>query len=394
MADLKRVPVLAAVIVAIAAGALVGGCSEDATQSNSLLAALPLSDFTFRDTTLSAVSSAPFIRHIGMDGTVNLIGMTGKYTAYTMLQFIPAYFPYRDTAVVYSASLTLRKASWFGPDSTQAFGFTVYRVLRAWNALTVTWDTVDGSFYESSIPRGAYTGPDTGHMVVNLDTAMVREWLSSSTTANKLGIILVPNPGTNVVRGINQFGGDSASFVPSLRIIAGSPSGSPVDTTTFHLGQGTFVGNVTPLIADPTLMYLQSGLVGRSVLMYDVSSIPRGAIINSASMQIQENAATQLGSYPADTTVAAHVMLSATDTMSFEGSPSTGHHPLPGSTSFTFDVRHAVQSWVRGPNYGLLLRTSTTSEYSSFDLYVLYGPRATDPTLRPRIKITYSIPKK
>src|SRR5512135_545426 len=103
MADLKRVPILVAVIVAMAAaaGALVGGCSEDATQSNSLLAALPLSDFTFRDTTIAAISSAPFIRHIGMDGTVNLVGATGKYTAYTMLQFIPAYFPYRDTAVVY-----------------------------------------------------------------------------------------------------------------------------------------------------------------------------------------------------------------------------------------------------------------------------------------------------
>ncbi len=240
-------------------------CSDDPTLANALVAPGSLKSYIFRDTTVYADTGTSFRRFIPMNGAVNFVGRSGGYSAMTLIQFTPAYFPIRDTAAVYSATLRLKSVSWSG-DSSGTLSFKVYQVKLAWSSTTATWDTVQrAGFYDASTVRGSYSagaGPDTQWISVPLDTALVRMWISSYTSAGdtKYGIILVPDAGSTILRGFNQYSGDT-SLTPTLEIIAGSPTGPERDTTTYTNTMDTFVGNIDNLVTDPGLLYVQSGVV-------------------------------------------------------------------------------------------------------------------------------------
>ncbi len=388
---------LAILLFTLAGTVLPPGCSQEPTEANALLAPLPLTDVAVRDTTIGATGSGQFIRRYPMDGAQDLIGTTAGYTAYSLIQFYPSYFPVRDTALVYSAKLRLHSLSWFGADSTGQFGFNVYLIAQSWNSLTATWDTVQkAGFYDAASVRGSYTGSGTGAIVVNLDTTMVRQWLATSTdtTTTKYGIILAPAAGSTVVWGYQQFNGDS-SVCPTLWIIAGSPTGPERDTAAYYQGMDSFVSTVAGLPSDPALLSLQAGLVARSVLTFNVSFLPQGAVVNNAQLLLHQSpGVSRFASFPPDTTVQAHVLLSTTDTTVFEGTFATGLRLADTSNTYAIDIRHAVQAWIRGPNDGLLLRESSALEFSTFNLHALYNQLAADPGLRPRLRIIYSVPRK
>ncbi len=140
-------------------------------------------------------------------------------------------------------------------------------------------------------------------------------------------------------------------------------------------------------------MYVQSGVVYRSTLSFDVSPIPTGAIVNSAEMLLEVNpTASKITKFTGDETIAAHLLTSSTDNNSFENVGLLGSKAT-SSNVFSFDARGAVQLWVNGTNNGFLLRTTNLSEFSSFDLYPFYNQTASDPSLRPRLIVVYTTEK-
>jgi hypothetical protein len=377
----------------------IAGCSEEPTEENSPVADLPLAGFTTRDTTLPALHSSYFRRYSTMDGTVNLLGQNGSYTAYTVIQFSQSAFPVRDTIAVYSATLTLHALTWYGTPGTP-FGFTVHRVNRSWSSYTLLWDSVQTNFYEST-SRGEYNGSligDTAQITINLDTAMVREWFASSTTTttSQFGIILIPTPSTqNAIRGFAEFLiADSTSYYPTLQVIAGSVTGPSRDTVTFNGGQDTFVGTDDHGGPPSTKLYVQGGVNYQSVLWFDLSSIPRGAILNRAALSLNIDYSTsRISKFVTDTSLSAQMLGDSTTYTSLvtENSSSFGRRATDSATTFVFDIRSAAQTWVRGPNYGLLIRVPTAREFSTPDLYVFDNLNAATPSGRPRLRIVYSI---
>ncbi|HXF99139.1 MAG TPA: hypothetical protein VNL69_00075, partial [Bacteroidota bacterium] len=79
------------------------------------------------------------------------------------------------------------------------------------------------------------------------------------------------------------------------------------------------------------------------------------------------------------------------DTLAFEPLFSSGALKGSSTTTYAFNVRRQVQVWVNGFNEGLLLRQNLSNEINTLDLFVFYGSRASDPTKRPRINITYTV---
>jgi hypothetical protein len=375
------------------------GCSQEPTEENSPVADLPLAGFATRDTTLPALHTTYFRRYSTMDGTVNLLGQNGSYTAYTVIQFDQSAFPVRDTIAVYSATLTLHALSWYGTPGAP-FGFIVRRVNRAWSSYTLLWDSVQTDFYES-IPRGEYDGSligDTAQITINLDTAMVREWFASSTTSTttQFGIILIPTTTTqNAIRGFAEFLiADSTGYYPTLQVVAGSVTGSSLDTTTYNGGQDTFVGTDDHGTPPGTKLYVQGGVNYQSVLWFDLSSIPRGAILNKAILAMNiDYASSRISKFVTDTSLSAQMLGDSTTftSMATENSSSFGRRATDSATTFAFDIRSAAQSWVRGPNYGVLIRVPTAREYSTPDLYVFDDLTAATPSKRPWLRIVYSI---
>lgn len=368
-------------------------CSEEPTDQNSPSAPVELPGVTIRDTTIVAQGDSTFKKYIAMGGINNLIGIADGYTALSVIEFYPNSLNLRDTVNVLSATLTLRLTYRQG-DAAAPYSFDVYRVLRSWNPGSLTWDSVQTGFYDASTKHGTFSGSitaDTGFISLALDTAMVREWLSTTATADKrYGIVLFPTSSSSI-RGFNQFTSrDSVSWYPTLEVIAANTSGTTRDTASYRSGMATFVGDVT-LPNTPGIISMQAGVVYRSRLQFDVSFIPRGSTINSAFLSLDvDPASTKLTSFTADTTLQAHLALS-TDPSVLE---SFGAILLPTSSAFTTmtgDISHAVQTWLRGSNYGVVLRNTFPGETSRFDLYGFHGVQATNTAVRPRLKITYTI---
>ena len=410
MSELKIPPVAgfkirgrALTLAAAAAGtvfvAALNGCSDEPTAANAPVAALPLTNLSVRDTTIVATGSSTYKQFVPTNGAVNLIGRSGNYTAIAVIQFLPSGFPARDTALVFGASLTLRFETWSG-DSAGQFSFNIYRVSVPWGESSVTWDTVQApGFYEQYTVRGTYSGgasKDTQTVTIPLDTAMVRQWLATptSTTNTSYGIILVPTSGCSIIRGFNAYGyptTDSTTWFPTVQIIAGSPTGSPRDTASYTTAYDTWVGNIENLATNPQLIYLQSGVEYRSTLLFDVSFIPRGAVINSANLLLTSDpATTRMNRFAADSTFQLATTLSPSD-RTVQDAYSVSGARLGGTLlTYSGDMTRPVQIWNRLPNYGVTLRPGIVSETLSFQLLTFFNEKAL-PALRPRLKLKYSV---
>jgi len=401
MGDFRRQWMLgiAAALLATAVVLTVSSCSDEPTEANSIVATLPLTNFLVRDTTIQAASGRAFRQYVPMNGSINLLGRNGSFLAYSTFSFAPAKFPPRDTIQVVSAKLTLHALTWYG-EPTSTFAFTAHRITRSWSSNGLTWDSVQAGFYEDQV-RGSFSttaGPDTQAIVVNLDTAMVREWFqtSTSTTTTKYGFILIPTSATqSLLRGLIAYGTiDSVNYLPTLEVIAVNVAGTTRDTSIFNSGIDTFVGNIDPPLSDPGLLYQQAGIAYRSTLHFDLTGIPRGAIINSAELLLERDPVTsRLNKFVRDTVVSPHLLLDPVDSTNFdaEDGESFGRRKPGTINTFSFNIRRHVQSWLRGPNNGLLLRTTLTSEYNTADLYTFFSPAAANTAVRPRLKVVYSV---
>jgi hypothetical protein len=387
----------------LAAGAILAtafsGCSDEPTAANAPIVALPLTNLAVHDTTIVATGSSAFRQRIATNSSVNLIGRSRNYTAIALIQFSPSYLPARDTALVFSANLTLRFETWFG-DSAGQFSFNIYRVSIPWGESTVTWDTVQApGFYEQYTVRGSYSGgagKDTQTVTIPLDTAMVRQWLATptNTTYSNNGIILVPTAGCSIIRGFNEYGyptTDSTSYFPTVTIIAGSPSGTPVDTASYTIANDTWTGNIDNLATNPQLIYLQSGVNYRSALSFDVSLVPRGAVINSASLLLTgDPASTHVDRFASDSSFTLATTLSPSDRTSVDVYSVTSVRQPGTLLTYTVDMTRPVQIWNKQANYGVSLTPNVSYSATSFELLTFFNEKA-PPALRPRLKIKYSV---
>jgi hypothetical protein len=388
-------------LAAAAAGTVLvstlNGCSDEPTAANAPIVALPLTALTVHDTTIVATGSSTYRQFIRTNSSVNLVGRSGNYTAMAMIEFVPSNFPARDTALVYSASLSLRFETWTG-DSGGQFSFNIYRILVPWGESTVTWDTLQApGFYEQYVTRGSYSagaGRDTQTVTIPLDTAMVRQWLSpSSTTYSAYGILLVPTASCSIIRGFNEYGyptTDSLSYFPTVKIIAGSPTGSARDTGSYTASYDAWAGNVDNLATNPQLIYLQSGVDYYSTLSFDVSFIPRGAVINSANVLLTyDPATTRMNRFITDSTFQLMTTLSPTNGTILDPYPVIGVRRGGNLLTYTADMIRPVQLWNREPNYGVTLKPNIFFDAVSFELLTFFNEKA-PPALRPRLKLKYS----
>ena len=391
-----RSAVRAVLVAAALAASGVAGCSDDPTVNNAPVVALPLVTLATHDTTVIATGSSSYLQRIATPGSVDLVGRAGRYAAMALVEFDSTAFPARDTALVFSATLSLKFVSWFG-DSTGTLAFNIYRIGLPWYASTLTWTGAQAAgFYEQYITRGSYTGgagPDTQTVTIPLDTAMVRQWFSSTTTIGKFGVLLVPTSGCTLIRGFNGSGYplDSTSWYPTLTVIAGSPAGSPVDTATYTSSSDTWVGNAENLSTNPQLIYIQSGIDYYSTLSFNVGFVPRGAVINRATLLLTlDPASSYFSRFASDSSFTLATTLSPSVRTQLDNDLVSSTR-VPGSPlTWAIDMTRPVQIWNRSPNYGVTLRPSASLEAVSFELMTFFNEQAA-PSLRPRLKIKYSI---
>jgi len=371
---------------------LLGSCSEDPTAQNAIVAPTSLPGVTFRDTTIFATQDSTFLTRLPMNGTQDLVGIGGGYTAMAIVRF---YSPagYIDTADVISATLQLFVTYHQGP-ATGTVSFDVHKIVRQWDPATIDWDSVQSGFYESTSALQPFTTTvpaDSQTVTLPLDTALARKWIQTPDSADldRFGMVLLPTSSSNAIMGFHSFTSDSTAYLPTLTVLTRGRNTTYVDTTVLVSGTSTFAGDCQAP-TDQSSLTLQAGVAYRGWLGFDVSFMHQGTIINAAQLMVDRMPNPAFNTTLIDTTIDAHLVTGTTST-TYEATAAVLSNVSATSTTLTGDARHIVQSWLHGTNYGVLLRTTYLSEFSSFDRVQLQGRRSATPALRPRLHIVYSI---
>ncbi len=207
----------------------------------------------------------------------------------------------------------------------------------------------------------------------------------------------------------------SVTSTPTPAVPTSSPTPAGGETTvTLQQGNGGYVGVADTYLdqynATSNYSWADSLKVGykqttAGLLSYDVSSIPAGASINSAQLQVY---ATGWGGSNIELGAHAVVRGMAAGQATWNQASSGQAWGLPGcndtstdrrgtaestlTTSgvnkwYSFDIRSVVQSWVDGTlaNNGVLLRQTTPAAYS----FSFAGGEKADGSLRPKLVVTY-----
>ncbi len=189
---------------------------------------------------------------------------------------------------------------------------------------------------------------------------------------------------------------------PSPVFVAGGPGTQGVDC---HLASGSHANN--NYCGQQTRdVGLAGGVVRRTIVMFGLTSIPASAVVSSADLDLYEFGHEQgTGSY----VVKAHRMTQGWNQGATWNSHGAGSWSTPGGThdasvalaTTTVPVvpghyhwalsPPAVQNWVSGaaPNYGVILRSSSETTTGVLRFRSAFW---TDPTQRPRLTVTYSMP--
>lgn len=371
------------------------GCMNDPSPTG--IGLLPPSDFPFvRRDTLFATTHATsrfLVNTIAVDRM--LVGTYGNYQSWSLLRF--SGFP--DSVVgplsgvtVLDAKLKIRGAYHFG-DSLGALAFTAYRATGYWRGDSLTYDslTLRSNDYYSPIPVSptfvAPTGDSTAS-VVQIDTAMVSQWLTTNTDSGFVnqGILLKPSPSQRI-QGFSSFYAADANARPKL--IVTIRKNGVVGTFSDSIGVAKFVSYIgdASLKTDPNLLYIQNGVAYRGFLNFDLSKIPRPSSVLRADLELTLNpAASKFNSYKRDSLYVYYVNGDgSTNTASYaicQAYDTGGHHV------YRFSIVSYVQLWLRTLVVNGVVIGGFT-EMSTFDLFALYGSTGSA-DVRPRLVVTYS----
>lgn len=237
---------------------------------------------------------------------------------------------------------------------------------------------------------------------------LIQEWENFSPSAPGL----VGHSSRDMKHAMSQIGNYSAdtSVGPTIEVTLTDPAVTlfikPIaDTSTFH--------KVAPAPADPAEgLMMRTCLRNYPVLRFDMSQLPANVFINRATLTVVNDTTTSFGNL--ESIVVSEFTDSGyqtpIDTLSISGLQSRVHQisgmtsldPLHNS-SMTFNVTAAIQRLVNDVYEGdrSLVLSAGEDFFPSYDLttvdpdfffvrFNFYGTAA-DETLRPRLKITYSL---
>jgi len=139
-------------------------------------------------------------------------------------------------------------------------------------------------------------------------------------------------------------------------------------------------------------------LIARGYLQFDLTSLPADAVIVSADLKLYQfyTSGTQ------DFTIAAHRITDTWDENTINWNNQPDYHPMTESTRFvtagattwlSWDVSSLLQGWLDASitNYGVVLKDSDEALGGTY--IICYSSDYTDdPTLRPKLEITYLAP--
>ena len=360
-----------------------GGCADDPNAAGTQL--LPDSLDMVTLTTL-ATSDTNYLLRIGGNQTRLLTGRAAGFEARALVRF--SFPSFNTLSRIDSAFITITP-DYFVPDSGGPAAFTVHRMTSTWASSTFRWDSVAGSY--DTAASGAFSrsvGSADSAIRVRIDTALARTWLTASSGS----MMLVPASGGTTVVGFQSHIGPTPVLRPTLDVYYHAAGDTGAADTTKRITRiatdGVFVAD-GPVPAVNGVAMIQSGIAWRELLRFDSLSLPAGAAIAQAVLELTPAAGLPPGPGHQRDSLAISFVQDAQfplDTLSLGGLciPVTD----AGGKIYRGDVKSYVQLWnSREPNRGIVVRG--LGEFTTLDQLGIFGPSAAD-SLRPRLRITYT----
>jgi hypothetical protein len=366
------------------------GCNEEPTSVG--IGLLSSQDLVRVDTTtITAVTGTTVRKRINTGSSSEI--MVGKFQGYearALLRFtgVPDTL---QSATVLSAYLILKANYRFG-DPQGNLAFSVDKMVQGWTETGVTWDSIStASYVQTTTTSFSEAIADTDSVAVSLDPNLMHDWFQAAADSQAIeGIVLIPTDASNKIVGFNSFQSSDALEIP--RLVVTVLNGTEQDTLTLAYGQDAYVANIDNLNSDPNLLYVQAGVAYRSIVTFDLSSVPSHVGIHQAMLELTLNPSTSilsstssLNSQSIDSLL-SYFLVTADSVDNF--SYILGQRLNPDSTVYSFAITPDVQHWINGkPNLGVQIEA--LAESSRLDLFTFYlsSPNA---SLRPRLRIVYS----
>jgi hypothetical protein len=368
----------------------ISGCSDN--PSSLGISLIPEEDYLKLDTlSIYSTTAHSYIspRNLGSSPTI-AIGRTGSYEAYSLISFssIPDTM---DSATVNSVELTLFP-NYIAGDSTGTVSFDIHEISSGWSESGFIWDSLSTLSYEGTVV-GSYTGSvsDSDSIVVSIAPELISKWFRNSAYLDPIyGLLLKPNSPSGAGTVIRGFGSSEATRVPRLRIIA--TKNSVIDTFTLYILYDTDVIYGPAVVNPQKSIYVHPTLSYNSLLVFDVSALPRNALIHEAMLELTRDPNYSFYSRPAIDSVMAVFIIDSTGRSDLYGSSP----PVSTRTGnvYSLNIAEMVQRWTKGfPNQGLRIKAyddyTGPTAYGTLNPFVFYSSSA-DVSLRPRLKIFYS----
>lgn len=277
----------------------------------------------------------------------------------------------------------------FGDSTRTNFSFNVHEIKSWWDSDQFTADSLNPSHFDfdnSPIESNFLNGDSV--ITCTLPNDKVLAWMKAIADTgikNPSGIYLKPT--ANFIRGLGAIG---TNVKTSTLEVVYSKNGTSNDTINAVTVADVHVVTTTENYNDPSLIVLQSGVLAKAKLKFDISRIPKDAIINSAVLELTRNLSkSEFGTSFQDSLY----VLRLTDTSKISIDSNFAHVLVQSRPDiYEGNIARIVQDWLNsGQNFGLLL--STRDPEGGVERFAFESSNSADFNKRPILKIYYTIRK-
>lgn len=293
-----------------------------------------------------------------------------------------------DSAVVIDAKIEMQRNYIYG-ESSATLDFTAHKINSRWTANGFTSDSLPALQFDIN---NVATNVNVTDSVTSfkISNALANEWLKSyvdTSLARTYGLILKPTSTSNKIFGYHTLSAFNISDIPTLILVIQKGS-VYTDTLRFTPFYDTHVveGNIPAVGVNDIVV--QAGTVVYSKVWFDLSIIPKNAIINNVIFEVTADTNLTLKGNPSLNSLLVSFFEDST-TLALDSVKNTGLSFEDGI--YSGNITSYVQRWIsENKNHGIMINSSNTIH--GVDKFVLRGSSA--PVLeRPRLKITYTVKK-
>ncbi len=352
---------------------------------------------TRRDSAYSSSSSLKQIENLGTSRRI-LVGKYDKITARSLVRFGYEFssdlknWLNENKIEILSAKLMLYPVYRFGDSTLTNFGFNVYEITSWWESNSFTSDSLSSSNFQYK-PNPIQTNFSNTDTLVTclLPNEKVLSWMKAyadTAVQDAPGILIEPTDETNFIRGFSSSNVSLYTSIPTIEIVYRMTDTS--DTLFAAPIADVYTISTTKTFNDPKVIYLQSGVVFKNKLYFDLGQIPQNSIINSAKLELTKiKNKSVFGTSYQDSLFAVRLI----DTVNLTvDSTYRGVILSVNTTTMEGNISRIVQDWINGePNYGIML--SIVDPDGGAELFAFEGSESDNIDQRPRLKIFYTIKK-